>query len=212
MPVFQSLSEKNVYSCTVYNLTESVDFFLERMNFSREESAELNAISHPSKQLGSVATRYALHLATGSTHRLSIQKDAFGKPFLQDDQRYISLSHTDGFVAAMVSPFPCGIDIQRFDPRLTRLAGRFLSEKEMSSAADHDLEFLTICWSIKEAAYKAYGKKKLEFREDISILDLNFIKDTWESRVQVLKAHEHHTYKVKGWTQKSFVLAICLEL
>lgn len=213
MPVFQSLSEINLFNAIVYQVTEPLDFFREKINLSESEMSYFSAKRHPERQKESYAARYALHLAMNQQNRVFLETDPYGKPYLVGSESFISLSHTSGYVAAVVSPHPCGIDIQRFDTKILNLGAKFLAKKELADIPpDSELSFLTHSWAIKEAAYKTFGKKGLEFGSDIEIQEMNFMEGSWESKVYVHKNDEYFKYQVKGWTNEAFVLAICLEL
>jgi len=212
MPVSHTISKIDHYRAIVFEVTEPLAFFREKIRLSAQGEGSFLALRHPGRQIEILASRYALHLASGSTDVMIIKKDAFGKPFLPDTDLHISLSHTRDFVAAMVSPRPCGIDIQRYDMKILKLAKKFLDQNELESKPiDRELSFLTHCWAIKEAAYKTYGKKGLDFRENIKILDMEFGESVWKSRVLITKNEYTCDYLVEGITSGTFVLAVCLE-
>jgi phosphopantetheinyl transferase (holo-ACP synthase) len=56
---------------------------------------------------------------------------------------------------------------------------KFLNEEESSSIRkEKELEQLTIAWCAKEALYKLYGVRNLDFRENI-ILEIPTCAGTW---------------------------------
>ena len=74
----------------------------------------------------------------------------------------LSISHSHGLAAALISPGPCGIDIQQLTPSLLKVRPRFVSSPEESllaaSPALHRLEELArlgLLWAAKEAIRKA---------------------------------------------------------
>ena len=211
MPVFQSLSEISLFNAIVYQVTEPLDFFRDKIELSDSEMSYFSAKRHPERQKESYAVRYALHLALNKQNRVVLETDLYGKPYLVGSESFISLSHTSRYVAAVVSPYPCGIDIQRFDTKILNLGAKFLAEKELGDIPPVSMvSFLTHCWAIKEAAYKTFGKKGLEFNKEIEIQEIDFREGSWESKVRVQKNDEDFKYQVKGWTSEAFVLAICL--
>ena len=71
------------------------------------------------------------------------------------DNCYLSLSHTDGYVAAAVSDLPVGIDIERTDRKLpTGLIARIACGKETTLYATPDNARLLQLWTAKEAIFK----------------------------------------------------------
>ena len=90
-----------------------------------------------------------------------VQHHESGKPFL-DDGRYISISHTKGYAALMLSnDHPVGIDIEYRSNRVAKIAHMFLRDDETPSSVDEQL----LVWCAKEAAYKLFSADKLTFQQ-----------------------------------------------
>lgn len=90
-----------------------------------------------------------------------IQHQASGCPYL-DDGRYISISHTKGYVALMLSEdHPVGVDIEYRSDRVAKIAHMFLRDDETTDDIDEQL----IIWCAKEAAYKLFSSDKLTFQQ-----------------------------------------------
>ena len=71
------------------------------------------------------------------------------------DNCYLSLSHTDGYVAAAVSDLPVGIDIERTDRKLpTGLIARIACGNEKALYTAPDNTQLLQLWTAKEAVFK----------------------------------------------------------
>lgn len=72
-----------------------------------------------------------------------------------DDNCYLSLSHTDGYVAAAVSDLPVGVDIERTNRKLAKgLYDRIVCGKEKALYAAPDNTQLLQLWTAKEAVFK----------------------------------------------------------
>jgi len=86
------------------------------------------------------------------------------------DNGYISISHSDSLAAVIWNPeTEYAVDIEEISPRMTRIAYRAFSEKELAFA-NNDIRLLTILWNCKECVYKIAGNKAVEFREQINVL------------------------------------------
>lgn len=97
-------------------------------------------------------------------------KDEFGKPFLMDCDEHISISHSKDKIAIMIADRPCGLDLQYLDEKVFRVQHKFLSEAELSNIdKGYSLLMLTLGWSVKEAVYKYYGRKQLNYIRDMQI-------------------------------------------
>lgn len=107
---------------------------------------------------------------SGRDDRGSLLKDTDGKPHLADSLFFVSISHTVGYSAAMAHPRVCGIDVQRLVPRITHLAPKFVGEVEQAQLVpSKELLQLHLIWSAKEAMYKAYGRRQLDFKEHLTV-------------------------------------------
>ena len=54
-----------------------------------------------------------------------------GKPYLTDHSFFISISHTKGYVAVILSDkVPVGIDIEQYGQRVHRVAHKYMREDE----------------------------------------------------------------------------------
>lgn len=89
-----------------------------------------------------------------------------GKPHLiASEQIKISISHSYDLAAAIKAPVDCGIDIQAVQDKIFRIQSKFATHKEIGSnpSAAH----LHVLWGAKEAMYKAFGKRGLDFKADM---------------------------------------------
>jgi 4'-phosphopantetheinyl transferase len=128
-----------------------------------------------------LASRWLLHQLTGMPQRIPLVKDAFSKPFFLEKPEFsCSLSHSQGIVAALLlesarhhSHVQIGCDLQVLVPKMVRLAPKFINETEFSfiqkQSSEHQYDMMHILWTAKEAMYKAYGLKALDFRRDMQV-------------------------------------------
>lgn len=133
------------------------------------EETDLASITHPTQRVEWLACRVALQMLVGRERYAGLWKDEFGKPHLIGLPGHISLSHTGGWAAVVWhDSAPVGIDIEPQREQLRRVVPRVLSAAEIAHA-NGKTERLAVYWCAKEALYKLYGKRKLTFREHLSI-------------------------------------------
>jgi phosphopantetheinyl transferase len=101
------------------------------------------------------------------TNKISITYSETGQPKMEG--RHISFSHTKNSVAVALANIPVGIDIEELSPRILRLYSRFMSEEEISDCDLNNLQELYYYWCAKEAMYKWFANKKLDFIEDLKV-------------------------------------------
>jgi len=90
-----------------------------------------------------------------------------GKPVLP--QQYISISHAQEYVAIAVSNEPLGVDIEAPNPKLLKIAPRFVSSVEVHLLADFSVQNLQKLWTAKESIYKLMNRPGLNFKNQILV-------------------------------------------
>lgn len=95
-----------------------------------------------------------------------------GRPYLKDDARHISISHTRGYAAVAISELnPIGIDIEQRTDKVCRVRKKFLSreEKLFSLLAKNNVEAMLVVWTTKEAMFKLIDKPGIDFAEHLHV-------------------------------------------
>ncbi len=155
----------------------------------QKEVAYFHTIKHKARQHEWLAVRHALIQQLGDLGA-SLAKDDCGKPYFPSrPDLELSISHSAGIVAILLGDRPLGLDIQELTPKVPLLKHKFMTPVEQSFLGEHSELQQHFCWSTKEALYKAYAKRKLDFRghiftqpfEDLSGISKGFIrKDNFE--------------------------------
>lgn len=94
-----------------------------------------------------------------------------GAPYLPGERLHISITHTRGYAAVLVSekPFP-GIDIEYISERVKKISRRFMSETELGQIDPaSETVHLLLHWSGKETLFKALQEQEVDFRGDLHI-------------------------------------------
>lgn len=154
----------------LWKIDESEHWLRKQLHPHPHEDTQLAAIKGEERRREFLAARLLLHRMSGRAERGRILKDTDGKPHLENSLFYVSLSHTVGYSAALAHPRPCGIDVQRIVPRIARISGKFVAPSEARQLIpDSELLQLHLIWAAKEAMYKAYGRRQLDFRRHLSV-------------------------------------------
>lgn len=200
----------------VYRIVEPEEWYLNRLQFDATERAELSAIKG-FRRLEWLACRYGTHEMLSELQlnapggRLPVRKDEYGKPFIEDCPFQLSYSHSHGRVAVMLALPLCGVDIQRFVAKISRIAHKFLAPEEAESLDPAQLlRHLHLYWSAKEAVYKAFGRKSLEFNRQIRITPFGCLPSV-NTEAVVNAGRSTHYYEVQIEQEGDFFLAWCVE-
>lgn len=125
---------------------------------------------HVKRDLERAGTRFLLkHLLKTEAYELCYTAE--NKPFLKGRSEHISISHShDKLVIILNRQENTGIDIEQIRDKVRNIQGKFLSEAELAFAGN-DPEKLITFWAAKEAMYKVYGLKELEFIKNLRVED-----------------------------------------
>lgn len=196
----------------IWEIAESLDFFNSKLLLTPREKEEYLKIKFEHKSLEWWASRYLTMLLHQKEIRDPIIKDEQGKPFFEQSKRFLSLSHTDGYVASCFHDKPCGIDIQVYDEKTLTVAPRILSSVEMRKfLPQSDLHMATFYWSAKEAVYKAYGKRKLEFRREIRLESFKREAKHIFGKISIAKGKTHLNYEINGYLKKKYLVVTAIQ-
>lgn len=193
----------DAFSLGVWHMTES-ETELERLSGCKAP----DHLTSPARKREYLAIR-ALAVAMGiKPGRIGYLPS--GKPFLIEDERSISLSHTKNYAALLVASDPrIGIDIEQRTERVNRVRHKFMhpSEEEALSAGSLDeTTGLLMHWCAKEAVFKAVPEENIDFAHEIRITRLP-IPFSQEGEVCFLRTGSCFQLEVR--TTDDFVMAIC---
>jgi phosphopantetheinyl transferase len=150
----------------VWQIAETEDFFLNSLRLFPKDKATICDIKLQKVRLQKWACRAALSKLL-ETNEIGITYTKTGQPLLKN--YYISFSHTENAVAVALANIPVGIDIEDIKPRILRLYPRFMSLSEIAACDVHLLTDLYYFWCAKEAMFKWYAKKNIDFIEDMQV-------------------------------------------
>lgn len=119
---------------------------------------------HPRTGVQRIASRLLLYDMLG--RRTEVNKDKYGRPSIPDEKDAMSISHTDGYAAVMIGEI-ASVDVQSFKPKIMRMMDRFLDSNEQHMVGREQDAILF--WSAKETVYKFNAKPGLDFRDPITI-------------------------------------------
>lgn len=168
MPQIFSKISANNFQILVWKIEEPIAFF---ETFPASWSTP--SIENPIKKLESIAARYCLHLLSPEFDSLILVQNNRNRPFFEDSDWHISLTHSYPYVAAACSrKNRIGIDLEKPGRNIEKIAPRFLSATELMKWKNTS-NLLTLAWSAKESIYKAVGKPGLSFQKEIEMADFN---------------------------------------
>ncbi len=198
MPLLEHTVLDNKTEIGVWKLEEDSDFFLSQIELSATEKEYFKTLKGK-RPLEYLCSRFLLHKMTGRDVRAVCVKDDAGKPFLKDSKYSISFSHSHELVAVIASPKVVGIDIQKIVPKIERIANKFLNVHELDGIPPGNrIQELHYFWGAKECLYKAYGRKKVEFKSELLVEAPIITEGIFSSEGYVLKENFPKIFNLKG--------------
>jgi phosphopantetheinyl transferase len=156
----------------LWQVEETEEYFLSRLNIYENEERILASITHPRARLEWLSSRLCLKELLDIRHRVESLNESTGRPYLSDRSFHISYSHTQGYSAAIASVGRrVSIDLENTTKaRKTETKYLFMSPDELEwSAQLGDLRAFFLIWSAKETLYKIHGNRGLVFKENLIV-------------------------------------------
>ena len=168
----------------LWEIQETESFFTATV----PEFGHLQVPAHPQRRLQFWVGRFLLRQLMPNFPIGSIEVAESGRPYLNDDSLYFSISHTDGFAAAIVSQTQAvGIDVECISDKPKRVRSKFLIDteqgilfKSMESAGYTEHQVYSLAWSVKEAAFKALHQTGVDFIRDLPIESVDLGGSGWQ--------------------------------
>jgi phosphopantetheinyl transferase len=128
-----------------------------------------------------LASRFAVQQVTQKSP-LDVIKDQSGRPFLGVERKPLSLSHCEGFVAAIHATVSVGIDVECISSRVQKIKNYFMRDEELDLLGEEN-EALILAWSAKESIYKWFGEKHLGYKSQLCIRSIDFMDQAMEIEI-----------------------------
>jgi len=145
------------YTIAIWEITETLEELLQLSNTI--SAADFNTKKRKKEW---IASRLLLNEINPN---YSISYNEFGAPELNNGS-YISISHSKGLVAIIISQQQVGLDIEEISEKSLRVSSKFISENNLKNL---NKEKATLIWCCKEAIYKWHQKGEVDFIADIKL-------------------------------------------
>ena len=161
---------ENEATIGVWQITETEEELIALSATPTDEMEEISFIKSESLRKQRLAVRALLNALFEEKVYLSHHDN--GKPYLENNPTNISITHTEKYVAMILSDnYEVGIDIESLARDFSAVEKKALSEDEIEDL-DEDSgrnEQLAIYWCAKEAICKMLGQYHVNFAEQIEV-------------------------------------------
>ncbi|MBX7109809.1 MAG: 4'-phosphopantetheinyl transferase superfamily protein [Chitinophagales bacterium] len=160
----------------IWRIDETAEWFRSQLQLNDQENEMIASIRHPQRKLHWLSSRVLLRSLLQTDAFIQLENDTYGKPVVRNFPVEISISHSADLSALLLSKkYKVGIDIEKTDPKVLRIQHKFVNEEELKWVnIDNRIGQLYAIWCAKEAMYKLYGEKKLDFRQHLMTAPFDF--------------------------------------
>lgn len=194
MPLL-ALHKEERWTVGIWQITETISELLAALPAEAHYNKRIEQFASATRRKEWLASRVLLQTLCGEHQEIAYEED--GKPYLPDSDIHISISHTKGFVALILSEtLRVGVDIEYFNPRVRNIRHKFLSHAENSFIDPRqETEQLLLCWCAKETLYKLLAHEGIQFSSHLNILPFSAAHRGY-LHVEELVSGQRKTYPV----------------
>ena len=205
MPLFKTIHVQSATKIYIWKISESVSNLKKglRLNISaRQKFKKLKSKEHKKQFL---ATQQLLQFIGLNSYYLYYNEE--GKPFLSNGQ-HIAISHSGDYAVLAIANQNIGVDIEKKQVKLKRIASKFVGIEKQFITAKDELLFLTKIWTAKEALYKLKNIKGLSFKQSIALLP--FKANTSQADALLKYNKQEEKYKIHYYSLEKYILALAI--
>jgi len=168
MPLHESRTHGANTQIYVWKITETFEDLFDQVLLNDTNLIRLNNMKSEMHQRGFLSVRMLLQSAGYSDRDLYY--DEFGKPHLADG-KHISVTHSYGFSAIIISDQNTGIDIELQREKILLIADKFIDTEFdfLEKEAEDYIRKLTVIWGAKESIFKIRNEVGISFKDHISV-------------------------------------------
>ena len=167
----------NKAEIAVWHVTETEEELIKLSSVPTDEMEEISLFRSESQRRQKLAVRALLNEVF--EEKMYLNHHDNGKPYLENCVTNISITHTENYVAIIISDDDeLGIDIESLDRNFAAVEQKALSEDEIEDLDnDKKNEQLAIYWCAKEAIFKRMSQSRVNFAEQIEVEKFNLKKE-----------------------------------
>ena len=194
--------KKNNYdfSLAVWQITESLGELINYFKIDEKEKYVVEQFKNDQRKLQWLISRILIQQLLNAMEKIAVVYDEYGKPHLANSDHKISISHSKNYVAVILSKeHKVAIDIELIEPRIEKLSNKFMTSSELASLHEEGkIEQMYIVWCAKEALYKLYGKKELDFKKHLFTepFEYRYNKIKGKIKASISKNNFHKSYSL----------------
>lgn len=192
----------------IWKMEESIEELLILFSNPGQQLEQMQHLTAQGRRLEWLSVRALLKNLCGEEKQIEYLPS--GMPYLSDNSFHISISHTRGYVAVILSSQKkVGIDIEQYGERILKLRTKFLSEQEIKTiSSEKEVYHLLLYWSGKETMFKLLGEQEVEFKEHLLISPF-YPEEKGTFTARELRTTKRQNFLIHYQTHPDFVITWC---
>ncbi len=202
----------DLWQAWLWRMEESIEQLKSSVHLSSKIKESMDMWNETRQREWLTARWMFSHFASIDPHMIQVTEA--GKPYIVNDPRYISMSHTSGYVSIATSQRNIGLDIQVKRKDIARIAVKFCAEKDLTIWPNTmpEIDKHHHIWSAKEALFKAYGLGNIDFKEHLIIQNVTQISpESYISEGFVSKTNREKPYTLFSSRNNLLYRAIAID-
>ncbi|SFW31290.1 Phosphopantetheinyl transferase [Sinomicrobium oceani] len=205
MPLYKTIAVNENTTIRIWKIEESYEELLQDINPTAACLQRVHSMKSDIHRRGFLSVRQLLRASGYEAEALYY--DTNGKPHLKDNN-YISITHSFGFSAVIISNAPVGIDIEKQREKITVIADKFV-DYEFGYLTQEDLvRKLTVIWCAKESLYKVFAVKGMSFKDHTKVIP--FLLEDRQTASWIHYGNQIQKYQVPFLEFEGFTCAYAL--
>ncbi len=153
----------------LWSIEEDEIYFTNRLQLSPNEHQLLEKLTAKHRRLEWLTIR--LLIQTVFKKHIEITYNYFGRPILQNQDVNISISHSKNLAGIYIHQNKqVGLDIEFISNKVEKVKHKFMSSEEIKQLkSGYSIKELIIYWCAKECLLKIFGRKDIDFKNDLNI-------------------------------------------
>jgi len=168
MPIIRIIKPNDNTIVGIWKITETIDELSKLVTLSSKSRELLKTRKSSIHKLQFLSVRAILIELGYADDNLSYQDNV---PILNDNKK-ISISHSNLFSCVIISDLKVGIDVQEINHKINKIAKKFIGYETSYLDLD-DFKRMTIIWNIKESIYKIANIIGLDYKTHLLVVPFN---------------------------------------
>lgn len=205
-----SFHKEDRWQLGIWQIEETIEELLEMLPPDQHYREQIKQFTSSVRRREWLASRVLLQEMCGGHKEIGYLESH--RPYLKDGSYRLSISHTKGYVAVMLSrDYQVGVDIEYLSGRVRNLRHHFLSYEENKMInPEREVEHLLVCWCTKETLFKILDKMGVRFSYDLRIQPFTLAyRGTLQA--QEMLTPEKHVYTVHYQISKDYVVTCAIQ-